>query len=87
MVGFEETLDVARRHPHWSAPLGPNQGRGVASGYWFNVGGETSCGVSLLEDGIVKAAAGRTTVQEIIRMLPRLDKPRLLPVLRRMVGE
>ena len=29
-------------HPHYKAPLGPNQGRGVASGFWFNIGGESS---------------------------------------------
>ena len=34
--------------------------------------------LSLLEDGIAKAAAGRTTIQEIVRMLPRLDRPRPL---------
>jgi len=43
--------------------------------------------VSLLEDGIVKAARGLTTVREIVRMLPRLDKPRPLPELRRLVGD
>jgi len=42
--------------------------------------------VSLLEDGIAKAAAGRTTIAEIVRMLPRLDKPRSLSELRRLVG-
>ena len=29
-------------HPHYKTPLGPNQGRGVASGFWFNAGGESS---------------------------------------------
>src|SRR5262245_23660709 len=27
-IGFRETLEAARKHPHYSAPLGPNQGRG-----------------------------------------------------------
>jgi CO/xanthine dehydrogenase Mo-binding subunit len=57
-VGFQETLDAARAHPHYSAPLGPNQGRGLASGYWFNVGGETTCSVSLLEDGSIMVNSG-----------------------------
>ena len=39
-------------------PLGENQGRGIASGYWFNVGGETSCAVSLLEDGTIMVNSG-----------------------------
>ena len=42
--------------------------------------------LSLLEDGIAKAARGLTTVHEIVRMLPRLDKPRPLAELRRMLG-
>lgn len=48
---------------------------------------EKSGMVSLLEDGIVKAARGLTTVQEIVRMLPRLDRPRPLPELQRLVGD
>ncbi|MCA9509584.1 MAG: ATPase, T2SS/T4P/T4SS family [Myxococcota bacterium] len=47
---------------------------------------ESSGLVSLLEDGIAKAAAGRTTIAEIVRMLPRLDRPRPLSELRRLVG-
>ena len=39
-IGYEETLQAALEHPHYKAPLGPNQGRGVASGFWFNAGGE-----------------------------------------------
>lgn len=42
--------------------------------------------VTLLEDGIVKASKGITTVEEIIRCLPRLLKPRPLSTLRRLSG-
>ena len=58
VVGFEQTLEAAKQHPHYSAPLGPNQGRGIACGYWFNVGGETSGAVSILEDGTVMVMSG-----------------------------
>lgn len=58
VVGYEETVAAARAHPHLQAPLGPNQGRGIASGFWFNVGGETSCAVSVLEDGTVMVNSG-----------------------------
>jgi len=58
VVGYRETLEAAKSHPHYKARLGPNQGRGVASGYWFNVGGETSCAVSILEDGTVMVTSG-----------------------------
>ncbi len=41
-----------------SEPLGPNQGRGIASGYWFNVGGESSASVSVNEDGTITVTSG-----------------------------
>ncbi len=50
-IGFEQTLAAAKAHPHYSAPLGPNQGRGVASGFWFNFGGDSSAAVHVNEDG------------------------------------
>jgi CO/xanthine dehydrogenase Mo-binding subunit len=58
VIGYEATLEAAKAHPHYSAPLGPNQGRGVASGYWFNVGGETSAAVSVTEDGTIMVMSG-----------------------------
>ena len=42
--------------------------------------------VTLLEDGIVKAAAGITTIEEVLRCLPRLNRPRSLGELRRTLG-
>lgn len=47
---------------------------------------ESSGLVSLLEDGLLKASEGLTTVEEVIRMLPRLEKPRSLGELRRRCG-
>ncbi len=41
--------------------------------------------VTLMEDGLIKAAAGSTTIQEVLRCLPRLQKPRPLPELRRLL--
>lgn len=43
--------------------------------------------ISLLEDGIVKAVKGITSFNELIRQLPRLDKPRPVDELKRMLGE
>ena len=42
--------------------------------------------VTLFEDGIVKAASGLTTIEEILRCLPSLHNPRPLDELRRLVG-
>ena len=47
---------------------------------------ETSGLVTLMEDGIVKAAQGQTTLAEIHRHLPRLGRPRPLAELRRILG-
>jgi CO/xanthine dehydrogenase Mo-binding subunit len=57
-IGFVETLEAAKAHPNYSVPLGPNQGRGVASGYWMNWGGETSASVAISEDGTVTVSVG-----------------------------
>lgn len=43
--------------------------------------------ITLLEDGLVKAAAGLTTVDEILRCLPIFSPPRPLVELRRLAGE
>lgn len=43
--------------------------------------------VALLEDGLVKAAAGLTTVDELLRCLPIFSPPRPLAELRRLAGE
>lgn len=42
--------------------------------------------VTLLEDGIFKAADGLTTIEEVLRCLPRLQKPRPLEELRTLLG-
>ncbi len=57
-VGLIECLEAARSSDHWNAPLGKNQGRGVAAGFWFNIGGETSVNLSLNEDGTFTLVAG-----------------------------
>ena len=57
-VGFIETLEAAKSHAHWRTPLKKNQGRGVASGFWFNIGGETSVSLQLNEDGTLSLTAG-----------------------------
>ena len=57
-VGLVETLEAARAHDHYRAPLGSGQGRGVASGFWFNIGGETCANLNLGEDGTIALVAG-----------------------------
>jgi CO/xanthine dehydrogenase Mo-binding subunit len=57
-IGLVETLREVKAHPHYTAPLGPNQGRGVASGFWFNIGGETCASININEDGTAVMMVG-----------------------------
>ena len=57
-IGYVQTLEAARAHAHYRAPLGPNQGRGVATGFWFNIGNETTCSLNLQEDGSLTLLLG-----------------------------
>ncbi|MDE0810333.1 MAG: xanthine dehydrogenase family protein molybdopterin-binding subunit [Alphaproteobacteria bacterium] len=61
-IGYEETVNQAIAHDHYKAPLGPNQGRGVASGFWFNIGGESSATVNIAEDGTAVVVSGNPDV-------------------------
>jgi CO/xanthine dehydrogenase Mo-binding subunit len=61
-IGYVETLDIAKNHPHYKAPLKKFQGRGVASGYWFNAGGESSAQVNITEDGNVVVTTGHPDI-------------------------
>ncbi|MSQ33263.1 MAG: xanthine dehydrogenase family protein molybdopterin-binding subunit, partial [Dehalococcoidia bacterium] len=58
-IGYVETLQAAKAHPHYSAPLGgPHRGRGVASGFWFNGTGPSSAMASVNADGTVSLVEG-----------------------------
>ncbi|MBW2270144.1 MAG: xanthine dehydrogenase family protein molybdopterin-binding subunit [Deltaproteobacteria bacterium] len=57
-IGLRETLEAARAHPHYRAPLAANQGRGVACGFWMNGGYQSSATVSVDEDGSAVVRTG-----------------------------
>jgi len=61
-IGYAETIEAAQKHPHYAVPLGKFQGRGVASGYWFNAGGESSAQVNITEDGNVVVTTGHPDI-------------------------
>lgn len=60
--GYAETIQVLLDHPEYNKPLGKNQGRGVASGFWFNGGGESTASIHINEDGSVVLATGSMDV-------------------------
>lgn len=61
-IGIKATLEAVKEHPHMKAKLGPNQGRGVACGFWFNIGGQTCTDLNVGTDGTVSLALGTVDV-------------------------
>jgi len=61
-IGLKQVLEAARRHPHWTAPLGPNQGRGIACGFWFNAGLNSSATITLNSDGSAAVMTGNPDI-------------------------
>jgi len=61
-IGFLETVAVARNSEHYNAPLprpnGKLRGRGVASGFWFNAGLQSTAIVSVNSDGTANVVTG-----------------------------
>jgi CO/xanthine dehydrogenase Mo-binding subunit len=61
-IGIGPTLEAVKNHPHMKAPLGENQGRGMACGFWFNFGGQTCTDLNIGVDGTVSLAVGTVDV-------------------------
>ena len=62
-IGCVEVLEAMKNHPHYTAPLeGLNRGRGIAVGYWFNIGEQSSVNISVNKDGTVSLTEGSTDI-------------------------
>jgi len=61
-IGFVECLEAAKNHPHYHAPLGENEGRGVAAGFWFNAGNNSSAEVHVAESGMIQIVEGNPDI-------------------------
>ena len=62
-IGCIETNEAARAHEHYSTPLlGPNRGRGVATGFWINGTGYACATASVNADGTVNLIIGSVDV-------------------------
>src|SRR5438105_1131112 len=61
-IGYQKTLEAAKASEHLKTPLGPNQGPGIASGYWHNAGGESSAACHVNEDGTVTVTEGHPDI-------------------------
>ena len=63
VVGLVECLTALKNSDHWKSKLtGPNRGRGVGCGFWFNVGFKSSVTVSVNTDGKVTLVEGSTDI-------------------------
>ncbi|MDZ4685572.1 MAG: xanthine dehydrogenase family protein molybdopterin-binding subunit [Planctomycetaceae bacterium] len=62
-VGMIETVEAIRDSEHYQTPLkGPNQGRGIATGFWFNCGLKSSVTATVNGDGTVALVEGSTDI-------------------------
>ncbi len=62
-IGLVECLAAAKASDHWNSKLpGPNRGRGLGVGFWFNAGLKSSVTVSVNIDGLVTLVEGSTDI-------------------------
>jgi xanthine dehydrogenase molybdenum-binding subunit len=58
-IGFIETCEAIKNSDHYKSKLtGPYRGRGVASGFWFNAGMQSSATVNIHTDGTASVVTG-----------------------------
>ena len=63
VIGNIETLEAAKNSEQYKTALsGTNRGRGVASGYWMNIGFQSSCAISVNADGTINLVEGSTDI-------------------------
>ena len=63
VIGNVECLEAAKESKQYQKPLeGPYRGRGVASGFWFNIGFQSSCAISVNADGTINLVEGSTDI-------------------------
>jgi CO/xanthine dehydrogenase Mo-binding subunit len=61
-IGMVETLEAAKNSPHYKTPVKPGHARGVAAGFWFNVGADSSAAAHVGEDGSVTVISGNPDI-------------------------
>jgi len=62
-IGFIETCEAIKNSPHYKSKLtGKNRGRGVAFGFWFNAGMQSSAVVNIHVDGTASVVTGNPDI-------------------------
>jgi len=87
-VGLVECLEAARDSKHYQQALAANQGRGVAAGFWFNVGGQSSVHINMNPDGTGTIVEGspdiggsRASMQMMAAEAMGIEPGRLKPII------
>jgi len=62
-IGFIETCQATKNSSHYQSKLqGANRGRGVAAGFWFNAGLQSSAIVNIHTDGTASVVTGSVDI-------------------------
>ena len=62
-IGMAETVEAIQASDHYQSKLtGPNRGRGIATGFWFNVGLKSAVTATVTNDGTVMLIEGSTDI-------------------------
>lgn len=62
-IGLVECLEAAKKSAHYQSRLeGKNRGRGIAAGFWFNIGLKSSVAACVNVDGSVQLIEGSTDI-------------------------
>ncbi len=62
-IGFIETCEAIKNSPHYRSKLeGNHRGRGVAAGFWFNAGLQSSATVNIHTDGTASVVTGSVDI-------------------------
>lgn len=61
-IGLRPCLEAAKQHPNYTNALAKGKGRGVAVGFWFNVGLQSSASVQVNQDGSITVIEGNPDI-------------------------
>ena len=61
-IGLKKCLEAAKAHPNYHIDLKEGQGRGLAVGFWFNIGFQSSAEVHVNGDGTVTVIEGNPDI-------------------------
>jgi len=61
-IGAKEVLEAMRDHAHYQTAKQTGHGRGIAIGFWFNIGFDSACNISVNKDGSINLTEGSTDI-------------------------